>query len=101
MSCFFGCFHGFDAPVVSRWPLIALYGRFDATSLCLPLAQVVLMGSSTGIPEKKAAVVFLEDMTAAEAVKAGATLPAGLRNVGNTCYMASTLQCLRGENEGE
>ena len=39
--------------------------------------------------------VFVEDMSASEAAKVGAILPAGLSNLQNTCYLNSTLQCLK------
>ncbi|KAF1989140.1 ubiquitin carboxyl-terminal hydrolase 14 [Aulographum hederae CBS 113979] len=40
-------------------------------------------------------VRFLEDMTEAEAAQSEGAVPAGLQNMGNTCYMNSTLQVLK------
>lgn len=46
-----------------------------------------------GRPTEK--VKFVEDMTEAEAAQQSNATPAGLQNLGNTCYLNSTLQTLR------
>lgn len=70
---------------------------FDLSTVAIKDGAVVtLMGAAEKVAAKpKEEVKFVEDMTPAEVARTGAVMPAGLYNEGNTCYMNSTLECVR------
>ncbi|KAF6025124.1 USP14 [Bugula neritina] len=58
-------------------------------------AIIQLMGSATALPEAPVEKTLFEEDMSEQQRASQLKIPAGLENLGNTCYMSATVQCLR------
>ncbi|KAF3858133.1 hypothetical protein F7725_011334 [Dissostichus mawsoni] len=89
-----------EPPMVFKAQLFALSGvqpdrqKVMVKGGTLKGMTLLMMGSAEALPEEPAVrPMFVEDMTEEQA--SALELPCGLTNLGNTCYMNATVQCLR------
>jgi len=69
----------------------------DLSTLGLkPGQNLMLMGTADKVPEPPpVTTVFAEDLPDVEVASMQTSNPGGLSNLGNTCYLNSTLQCMK------
>uniref|UniRef100_A0A8C5HM63 Ubiquitin carboxyl-terminal hydrolase n=1 Tax=Gouania willdenowi TaxID=441366 RepID=A0A8C5HM63_GOUWI len=90
-----------EPPMVFKAQLFALTGvqpdrqKVMIKGGTLKGMTLLMMGSAEALPEEPSdRPMFVEDMTE-EQLASALELPCGLTNLGNTCYMNATVQCLR------